>query len=151
MRHTLTLALTGTLLLLLSGCSGSGGIFGPLGSFGTMIASLEPNCSGVIVGIAWDASSPEEADSGALTACRNNGGTRCSASEVLQFGTGYAGDDTCAAVAYGTGRGACRIRGGQGPTESAAEAEALQDCRVGGFSCGIVDSPGGPRASQCSR
>ena len=60
----------------------------------------------------------------------------------------------CGALAFGERRqgqsGNCRLQGGIGGTSTAAEQDALNRCRLGGYTCRIAVSRNGIRFSLCN-
>ena len=94
--------------------------------------------------------SESNAGSGAVQNCRNvSGDTTCSVQ--VTFGSAYSGNNQCAALAYGTNGTGCHFVGGHGSTESAAQSDALADCRSGGFSCALEPARGGGYLSDCAQ
>ena len=87
---------------------------------------------GVSIGFARNASTEDFAHSGAIQQCRENGGNDCTV--MQEFGSAYRGNSQCGALVYGSRSGACGVRVGTGDSLSAAESDALRDCRNGGFS-----------------
>ena len=116
--------------------------------YGAVASSIEDNCRSRYTAIAANHSSEASARSAALSGCRNRGGSQCSVDTT--FGSAYAGNNQCGALAYGKTSTQCRLRAGTGSTESAAESDALARCRSGGFSCSLVQGTRG-RFASCAQ
>ena len=91
-----------------------------------------------------------EAERNAANACRSLAGIACT--RRVTYGTGFS--HQCGALAIGTnseGR-VNLIQPGTGTTQSAAEMDAITECRnEGGMNCRIDSSRGGSAASGCVR
>ena len=75
--------------------------------------------------------------------CRTVGGNNCSWDVVFQ---------RCGALAYGESSSRCGLYGGSGATRSAAEWEALSECRDDNYTCRIAEDHvfGSGKASYCN-
>ena len=132
------------------GSTGGGNTGG--GTSGRYFGAIEfsfrgSNCSGgYAVGLATGYSNQSGANSAAIRQCSNSGGRDCR--DPIEFGSGYAGNNDCGALAYGetnrssSGSYQCYGGGGTGGTRAAAESDALSNCRGqgGGYNCSIVTS-----------
>ena len=89
------------------------------------------------------------ADSDALQSCRDQGGRNCIIAR--RFGSGYTGNQQCAALAYGENSSRCQGFAHSGSTKSEARSNALSACRSYGFTSCII-SPGvkGPQVGCAS-
>ena len=89
-----------------------------------------------------------EAEFAALNGCHEAGGLNCG---VAEFGSAYGAGNECGALAHGENRnGSCSVQVGRGSTRSAAESDALANCRRGGYSCSLTRGAGGVRFAQCA-
>ena len=116
--------------------------------YGAVASSLENNCRSQYFAISANHSSDTRASSAALSGCQNKGGSACSVDAT--FGSAYAGNHQCGALAFGETSTRCRLRAGTGNTASAAESVALSRCRSGGFSCSLVRGDRG-RFATCTQ
>jgi len=155
MKRALKLALAGALVALVAGCGGNGilDLF-ETGQYGAIATShggtTGTTCGDRYANIVANHSSEASATSAAINECRRAGGRGCST--TLTFGSAYAGAVDCGALAYGTNSaGQCLFVGGTGNSLSAAEVDALNECRSDGFSCQVVPTTGGGRFALCAR
>ena len=121
--------------------------------YGAIGYSLETDCSSYSWSLVVNANR-NTARSEALSTCEGYGGTNCTYTE---FGSAYAGNIQCGALAYGVTRTPtsvrCVLRTGRGSTELAARNDALSSCTAAGFSssdCSISTTSGGDLASACA-
>ena len=108
---------------------------------------VSDDCPGLAAGIVFDRPTVRAALDDAARACRNDGGSAAECNDERFWFS------ECAAVAYGTGGifGGCSLYSGYGSSLSAAESEALQDCRIdGGFSCRIWVNNSRQRIAGCN-
>ena len=125
----------------------TGGSCGSLdGLYGALAYSLGSQCSSYSWGMASNFSDRNTARQQALSLCTEAEGTNCS---VAEFGSAYAGNNQCIALAYGEDGSRCGLGVGRGDTESAAQRNALAECRSGGFTCSIASGRTG-RAVECT-
>ena len=125
----------------------------PTGLYGAVAVAIHSQCQGHAWGLSWNRSDEASAESEALRVCQRFRSSNLPGCGVIKnFGSAYGGNDRCAAVAYGERTSGnvknCRFRVGTGSTESAAQSDALSECRSGGFNCSIQRSEEG-RLSYC--
>ena len=136
-------------LLGLSSCGGGESlvknpripIIPPGVSYGAIVAEISPagkNSCGFAAGIATGYSSQAAARSAAKAKCRQAGGRDCDENSesvsVTGFGSGYRGDNACAALVYGSSARSCFLTLKENATRKAAEAEAIAACEADEFS-----------------
>ena len=125
--------------------------------YGAVATAFHSQCQGRAVGMSSGHSDEASAISKALQECRARRSSSLPGCEVLdRFGSAYTGYNECAAVAYGEQRISgnlteCRLLVGIGSTESAAQSDALSECRSGGFSCSLEPSDRGGLLSACAQ
>ena len=121
----------------------------PTGLFGAVAATIHSECEDFAWGITTSGQPDEtSAESAALSNCefyRSSDLQGCRL--ITRFGSAYRGDHQCAAVVYGErtsgNRKDCRLGAATGDTQSAAQSNALLECRSGGFNCSIQRSEEG--------
>ena len=99
-------------------------------------------------GISGSYSSKSAAESNALSGCRQRNGRSCRI--VATFGSAYAGNNQCGAIAYGERSGGCTRAVGTGSTLSSAISDTLTSCRSGGYSCSIIPRDTRGQLALCS-
>lgn len=124
--------------------------------YGAVASAFHSQCQGRAVGMSSGHSDEASAESRALQLCQSRRSSSLPGCSVTAtFGSAYRGNHQCAAVAYGertSGNAtSCRLRVGTGSTESAAQSDALSQCRSGGFSCSIEPSDRGGLLSDCAQ
>ena len=97
--------------------------------------------SGYGWGFALNHTDRNAAISRATSECQSLGLLRCS--WIVAFAA-------CGALAYGESSTRCALYGGGGTTKSAAEQDALSDCRETSSNCRISGGTSGSRASYCN-
>ena len=103
-------------------------------------------------GIITNSRSQPEARRDAINLCVSDGGTRrgCS-SHVTEFGSAYRRNIECGALAYGDlSSDGCGYETGIGGTISAAEQNALSNCRSRYSNCRLVPPETGVRFANCT-
>ena len=117
------------------------------GGFGALAVDfyVSTDCPGLAAGIVFGRPTRTAALDDAVTACRNDGGSVAECNDTRVSFT------ECAALAYGTKPDGCSVGAARGSSLSAAESEALGDCRVdGGTSCRIWVNNSGQRIAGCN-
>ena len=124
--------------------------------YGAVANAFHSQCQGRATGMSSGHSDLASAESRALQECqsrRSSGLPGCTV--IARFGSAYQGNHQCAAVAYGERTSgnvtSCKLRVGTGSTESAAQSDALSDCRSGGYRCSVEPSDTGGLLSACAQ
>ena len=125
--------------------------------YGAVASAFHSQCQGRAVGMSSSHPDRASAESSALQECQSRRSSSLPGCSVTaNFGSAYtAGNIECAAVAYGErtsgNRTDCRLRVGRGSTESAAQSNALSECRSGGYNCSLESSDRGGYLSACAQ